>query len=371
MVALAPLTGPSAGASARDTHTVSAEPPMDAPKATASNATGLNGLGAGVAVPTANDPAALRFPTDNPPPPRAAKLRNWITPRLALPVGPLANRTAGTGVLMYHRFADSVPGLPEPTWNVPPARLRAQLAGLLDRGFRPVPLERVLSKVAAGKPVDPREFVVTLDDGYLNNLTQGLPIIEELQVPVTLFVATGYVGFPCPYPFDDWAGKGHPRAPRESWAAMTTAELRQFAQSDLVSLGVHTHTHQDFRGRPDLFVADVTESCQILRSRFGVERPAFAFPYGTRERGFSGGELKAALRNTPVTCALTTADERIRATSDPFDLGRFTATAADSAATLAAKLDGRFGALKRLLHREGAPAADGRTTAAEAEGGRT
>ncbi|MEM9704071.1 MAG: polysaccharide deacetylase family protein, partial [Planctomycetota bacterium] len=278
----------------------------------------------------------LRFPTDNPPPRPGAALRRWLTPRLALPVGALAARAVGTGVLMYHRFADPVRGLSAPTWNVPPAVLHAQLSGLLARGYRAARLEEVLAGLAVGEAPDPRSFVITIDDGYLNNLTQALPIFEELKTPVTLFVATGFVGTPCPYPFDDWAGKGHPHAPRESWAAMTAQELTRFADSEFVSLGVHTHTHQDFRGRPDLFAADLTASCQALRRRFGIERPPFAFPYGTRARGFSGGELRAAVERTPVSCAFTTEDESITPGADRFDLGRFTATAEDTAATLAA-----------------------------------
>ncbi|QDT17761.1 polysaccharide deacetylase family protein [Alienimonas californiensis] len=319
---------------------------------------------AGRSTPAAGVPmdlTTLRFPLDSPTPPRTEALRSWLTPRLALPLRPLAHRTdagtaAGTGALMYHRFSDPVPGLPRPTWNVPPSRLHAQLSGVLALGYRAVRLEEALDRLAAGEPTEPKTFVVTIDDGYLNNLTRGLPIFESLRVPVTLFVATGYLGSSSPYPFDDWAGKGCPTAPRESWAPMSRDDLSRFADSAYVSLGAHTHTHQDFRGRPELFAADVTECCRVLRHGYGVERPPLAFPYGTRERGFSGGELKAAAERTPVRCGLTTADESIRVGADPFDLGRFTATASDTAATLAAKLDGRFGALKRLLGRDGAPA---------------
>ncbi len=362
MVAAVPLDDSPPGPAVAEPMATAGEPDRPAPSRDHSKSSRLS------APP---DVAALRFPTDNPPPPRAAGLRNWAIPRLALPMGPLANRTAGSGVLMYHRFAEPVPGLPEPTWNVPPAQLHAQLSGLLSRGYRAVRLNDLLDRVVSGGAADSKEFVVTIDDGYLNNLTCGLPIFEELRVPVTLFVATAFVGTPCPYPFDDWAGKGHPHAPRDSWAAMNKSELRRFADSELVSLGVHTHTHQDFRGRPAAFAADLTESCHALRMTFGVERPAFAFPYGTRERGFSGGALKAAAERTPVSCALTTADERIRAGSDRFDLGRFTATATDTAATLAAKLDGRFGALKRALHRQGAPAPEPRSAAQPSCGGRS
>ena len=316
-----------------------------------------------VARRTAPAPAAVpragrrRFPSPDPPAGPARALREWLTPRLPTLAGPLADRDAGFGVLMYHRFADPVPGLPAPTWNVPPARLRRQLRGLLDLGFKPARLEDVLDARLAGEPVDPRAFVVTIDDGYQNNLTRGLPVFEALRVPVTLFVATGYLGSSDPYPFDDWAAKGDARAPRDAWRPMTTAECRAFAASPWVSLGAHTHTHQDFRGRPAEFAADVAECCRVLRRDFGVERPAFAFPFGTPELGYSRGELAAALRSTPVRAALTTADERVRPGDCPFDWGRFTATAHDTAGTLAAKLDGRFEAVKRLTARlHGGPA---------------
>ena len=313
-----------------------------------------------VPVPACGAAGAARFPEPAPPAGRAKRLRNWLTPRVPRLAGPLTDRDAGFGILMYHRFADPVPGLPEPTWNVPPAVLREQLAGLLDRRFVPARLDDLLDARLCGEPIDSRAFAVTIDDGYLNNLTAALPVFEALNIPATLFVATGYLGSPAPYPFDDWAAKGDPRVPRESWAPMTVPECRRFAASPLISLGVHTHTHQDFRGRPRAFAADVAESCRILRRDFGVENPAFAFPYGTPEIGYSRGELAAALRGTPVRAALTTADERVRPGTDPFDWGRFTATADDTAATLAAKLDGRFEALKNVtgrLHRGGACAA--------------
>ena len=34
-------------------------------------------------------------------------------------------------------------------------------------------------------------IVITFDDGYLDNLTYALPILDELQIPATVFVSTG------------------------------------------------------------------------------------------------------------------------------------------------------------------------------------
>jgi peptidoglycan/xylan/chitin deacetylase (PgdA/CDA1 family) len=36
--------------------------------------------------------------------------------------------------------------------------------------------------------------VLTLDDGYADNLDHAKPLLERYQIPATLFVATGYVG---------------------------------------------------------------------------------------------------------------------------------------------------------------------------------
>jgi peptidoglycan/xylan/chitin deacetylase (PgdA/CDA1 family) len=35
--------------------------------------------------------------------------------------------------------------------------------------------------------------VVTFDDGYIDNYTFAYPILEELQIPATIFVTSGYI----------------------------------------------------------------------------------------------------------------------------------------------------------------------------------
>ena len=329
-------------------------PPTAAPAPTTSRtpAAAWHGDGESRGGPAAVPPAARLFPPASKPPRGPYRLKPWLSGRLPVCV-PRPRPDGGFGVLMYHRVTDPVPGLPRPTWNVPPALFRAQLAGLLGRGFRPVRISEMLDRAArspgAGGHAPPdRAFAVTFDDGYLNNLTRALPVLEELGVPATVFVATAYLDGEGPFPFDDWPAKGDPRVPREAWAGMTTLQCRRLAASPLVELGAHTHTHQDFRGRPELFADDLRENCRQLASRFGVGRPTFAFPYGTAGEGFSGGALEAAARTAPVRCALTTEDVRVRPRDDPFRWGRFTASDADTAATLAAKLDGRFGTVKAL-----------------------
>ena len=91
----------------------------------------------------------------------------------------------------------------------------------------------------------------------------------------------------------------------------------------LIDLGTHTHTHADFRNQPEALRQNLLTSLEVLRQRFGMEVAPFAFPYGTRRRGFSGPVLATAAKKAGVLCSLTTENQLVEAHSDPFDWGRF------------------------------------------------
>jgi peptidoglycan/xylan/chitin deacetylase (PgdA/CDA1 family) len=255
----------------------------------------------------------------------------------------LGSRAAGRpGILVYHRVADPVGGVPAPTINVPPGRFRAQLAGLLARGFVPRPLTDLLDRHAAGEPVPPRTFVVTFDDGYENVYTRAWPVLRDLGVPATVFVNTAFLGSDRPFPFDAW-GRAHAAAvPAEAYRPLTVAQCREMAAAGLVDIGAHTHTHADFRGRPADLGPDLRTCADAVRAWFGPSRVTFAFPFGRRALGYVTDDLLEAARGTGVACALTTEAELVEPGSDPFGWGRFNAYSWDTGATLAAKLGGWY-----------------------------
>src|SRR5262249_52723566 len=127
-----------------------------------------------------------------------------------------------------------------------------------ERGYAPWSLRRVLAFSREGVPIPRNAFVVTFDDGYQSVYTRAWPILRELGVPATVFVATAYLDSPAPFPFDDWPGAGS--ADPETWRPMTTEQARHLLRGGLVDLGSHTHCHEPFHGRPAAFAEDLRAS---------------------------------------------------------------------------------------------------------------
>jgi peptidoglycan/xylan/chitin deacetylase (PgdA/CDA1 family) len=296
------------------------------------------GLGQAVE-PRICPPATLRVPKGKA---RRVGIKEWLGVQLAATFNDLCGprEKSAFGVLMYHRVVDEPPRVSRPTWNVPPEQFENQLSGLLARGWVAWPLSQVLACRDRGLPIPRKTFVVTFDDGYANTFTQALSILTRLGVPATVFVATAYLDSEQPFPSDDWDAAGQPGVPREAWRPLSSDECLRLAASGLVELGAHTHTHADFRGRPAALVADLRENLAVLREQFGVDQPAFAFPYGTKADGFVSNELASAAREAGVKCCLTTEGRIVRPADSEFDWGRFAAEKHDSARTLAARLGG-------------------------------
>ncbi len=250
------------------------------------------------------------------------------------------------GILMYHRVTDILPGVPEPTWNVTPRRLREQLTGLLSRGFQAWPLRDILDLHDAGTPIPRKAFVVTFDDGYECVYSQAWPILRELNIPATIFLATAYLDTAEPFPCDDWLAAGTSQVPADSWRPLTWDQCREMQESNLIELAAHTHTHDDFRSCPAKLLRDLRQNVLEIQKRVALYRATFAFPYGVVRDGFAGGEMSQVAHQAGLLCSLSTEPELVLRDQDPFTWGRFPAEQHDTAATLAARLGGWTCALR-------------------------
>jgi peptidoglycan/xylan/chitin deacetylase (PgdA/CDA1 family) len=167
-------------------------------------------------------------------------------------------------VLMYHGVGERPRARDPHHLFVPPARLRAQLSFLLERGWRPLRLAEYLDG-----GVDGPSFLVTFDDGYRCLLDLGLPLLSDLGVPATVFVLPGRFG-----QHADWM----PGAVREP--LLRAAEVLRLRDGGL-DIGLHGWSHRSLAGLSVGQVRLQTEAAADELARLTGERPAaFAYPYG-------------------------------------------------------------------------------------------
>lgn len=172
----------------------------------------------------------------------------------------LRRPTPGVTVLAYHDVGGPVPG----EVNLPTGLFRQQMAGLAAAGSV-VSLDEAVGLLAPGRTLDRPLVVLTFDDGTAGFVDHALPVLAELGLPVTLYVATA------------WIEQG--RSFWDDGTALSWAALAEAHDSGLVTLGSHSHDHLLFdREPPEVLAADLDRSTGLLADRLGVDAEHFAYP---------------------------------------------------------------------------------------------
>lgn len=98
-------------------------------------------------------------------------------------------------VLMYHRVLPSLSGEPsfiQPGMYVTNSTFRRH-AVFMKEQFDILPLSALITRFTAGESIDGC-CAITFDDGWLDNYTHAFPILQEFQLPATIFLASAFIG---------------------------------------------------------------------------------------------------------------------------------------------------------------------------------
>ena len=189
-------------------------------------------------------------------------------------------------ILTYHRTGAA-------------AAFRAQLEGLLDTGLTPVSFERLVAAVEGWADLPDRAFVVSFDDGWLDQLDGALPVLEALRVPAIFFVLPGF----------DRHGQGH----------MTLADI-QAVRAAGITVGSHTLNHADL---PTLYATNLgAAQAEVVESRERLEDEVdgvdfFAYPLGRFDP-----EVKTLVTAVGYRAAVSTVPGIVHNRSRLFELRR-------------------------------------------------
>jgi peptidoglycan/xylan/chitin deacetylase (PgdA/CDA1 family) len=169
-------------------------------------------------------------------------------------------------VLMYHGLTART-GLHPVSLAV--ERFGQQLGLLRRLGYQSVSPVAVAEALRSGATLPPRAIAITFDDGYLDTLTDALPLLLEHGFTATCYVVTGAVGRR-----SEWTEP----APLMGWN-----DLRAWLAAGM-EVGAHSVTHPDLRGLGDRRLAEeVTGSRRRLEDRLGIPIDSFAYPFNVHD----------------------------------------------------------------------------------------
>ena len=168
---------------------------------------------------------------------------------------------------MFHKLAAPPAAALDPFDYTRPEILDARLGALRRAGFRPASLDAI----AEGRWPEPREFVVTFDDGYRNVLENGLAVLARHQVHAIQFLVAGRLGGR-----NEWDMANGEVAED----LMDAGQVRQWLAAGH-QIGSHSLTHRILKklDPPDLR-EELAGSRKRLEDLFGVPVRHFCFPSG-------------------------------------------------------------------------------------------
>jgi peptidoglycan/xylan/chitin deacetylase (PgdA/CDA1 family) len=214
-------------------------------------------------------------------------------------------------ILLYHRIAS--PEKDPVMLCVAPERFEEHLK-FLKKNYDIIPLSEISQRLITGK-LNGSEAAITFDDGYQDNLTNALPLLEKYQIPATIFITTGLIGKKANYKWD--------LEYREEDRAffLDREEIKRRANNPLIEIGSHTETH------PNL--ANLTQEEQkgeILKSKLKLEEitghkiKSFAYPFGGIY-DFSK-TTKKIIKELGFDFAYSNSQKLAQKTKDPFSIPR-------------------------------------------------
>jgi peptidoglycan/xylan/chitin deacetylase (PgdA/CDA1 family) len=251
----------------------------------------------------------------------------------------------------------------------------------LKDAYHPIRLEDMAAAVKQ-RSISRGTVAVTFDDGYADNYIHALPVLEDFQIPATIFVSSGYIDGYREFWWDDLERiflaiegikpdleisiSGHkffwnldtleqrtaarkeihlllkPLLPKDRdamidglthWArldvdgrhtnrAMSCYELEMISTSQYIDIGGHTVNHPQLAALPvEMQIKEILQDRMMLENLTRKSVKTFSYPFGAHQ-DFSA-ETVEIVRSAGFEAACTTEHTRVERDHDVFLLPRY------------------------------------------------
>ncbi|MGO1463459.1 MAG: polysaccharide deacetylase family protein [Marinobacter sp.] len=166
-------------------------------------------------------------------------------------------------VLQYHHISDATP----PSTSTSASLFQAQLDLISELGIDVVDLHDATTNLLSDNPPAQQNIALTFDDAYESVYSVAADMLQERDLPYTIFVDTKAVG---------------------NHGYMTWEQLQELANREGVSIANHSAGHGHMARKPgepqshwEKRITRSLDSAQAaLQKQLGTDLPLFAYPYG-------------------------------------------------------------------------------------------
>lgn len=202
----------------------------------------------------------------------------------------------GFPILEYHQVTDAPLDPAFEVYNVPPDVFAAQLDWLQAEGYTTITLQDFMRVVHGKGTLPAKPIVLTFDDGYADNYSTMLPILEARGMTAVVYVITNEVGKP---------------------GYLTVEQLKDMQRRGL-EIGSHTSDHLPLTSQDD-----VTQRRQISQSKTFLEWSGLQTIYSlSYPNGAFNPEVEQILREENYLTAVTGEAGLNTLATNPYELYR-------------------------------------------------
>lgn len=224
--------------------------------------------------------------------------------------------TRRTRIMMYHMISEQLKGKKKSGLRVSPSMFERQLKYFHDNNWKFIKMSELKQYENEDKVV-----AITFDDGYLDNYTHALPLLNKYNACATLYLVIDRHN-------NDWSIKKNPKHNTGVLAdeeKLSNNHIQEMLDSGIFELGGHTITHPFL---PKTSFEDkryeMLECKNIIETQFNTKVSSFAYPFGIYNQ-----EDVDIIQASQYDSAVTT-DEGVVEMRLPYELKRIKASGKDN-----------------------------------------
>lgn len=215
-------------------------------------------------------------------------------------------------ILMYHSILNHPPDRCE--FMLPTEIFQSDMNYLKEHGYTTVFVADLIAYVNEGIPLPEKPIVISLDDGYLNNLAYVLPILEATDTKAIISIVGSFT--------EHFSENPNPNL---NYGYLTWTDIKTLHASHRIEIGNHSYSlHRDqqigtmklrnesVEAYQERLMKDIRRLQEDLEEKTGIVPRVFAYPFGHISR-----EALPVLKKLGFQAALTCYEKINHISRDP------------------------------------------------------